>query len=50
MAPKRKVFHEVCKTTEEFECLIDPENPNWCDKLIVMDCHLDWCGPTMCME
>ena len=50
MAPKRKVYHEVCKSSEEFEALCDPENPNWSEKLIIMDLHLDWCGATMCME
>ncbi len=50
MAPKRKVYHEVCKSLEEFEALCDPENPNWNEKLIIMDLHLDWCGATMCME
>ena len=50
MGPKRKHYHDVCKSVEEFEALCDPENPNWCDKLIVMDLHLDWCGPAQCME
>ena len=50
MSKKRKVFHEVCKSADEFEALCDAENPNWSEKLIVVDLHLDWCGPTQCME
>ena len=40
MPPKRKVFHEVIKSPEHFKEVIDSTGP-----LVVIDAHLEWCGP-----
>ena len=47
MPPKaKKVYHEAIKSQEQFEELMSESNP----KLVIIDLHLDWCGPCICME
>ena len=46
MPPKRTKFHEAITTEEQFKELTDNE----LKKVIVVDAHLEWCGPCLCME
>ena len=46
MPPKKKVFHEIIKDTDHFEKIVNAEF----GPMAVVDVHLDWCGPCLCME
>ena len=46
MPPKRTKYHESITSEEQFEELIKSEPK----KVIVVDAHLEWCGPCLCME
>ena len=41
-AKKRTVFHEVIKSPEHYEEIVEKSNGG---PIAVIDCHLDWCGP-----
>ena len=39
---KRTVFHEVIKSEEHYNEIVEKSNGG---PIAVIDCHLDWCGP-----
>ena len=45
-AKKKVIFHEQIQSSEQFEALISEDEK----RMVVIDCHLDWCGPCHCME
>ena len=48
MPPKqKKTFHQTIKSVEQFEELTSNEAEG---PLVIIDTHLDWCGPCVCME
>ena len=47
MPPKKKIFHQTIKSVEQFEELTSNEAEG---PLVIIDAHLDWCGPCVCME
>ena len=44
-AKKRTIFHEVIQTPEQFEAIISEDEK----RMAIIDVHLDWCGPCICM-
>ena len=44
-AKKRTIFHEVIQTPEQFEAVISEDEK----RMAIIDVHLDWCGPCICM-
>ena len=46
MPPKKTVFHEQIKSLEQFEKITSAEF----GRMAIIDAHLEWCGPCVCME
>ena len=45
-AKKRTKFHETIQSPEQFELVTSEEEK----RMAIIDVHLDWCGPCVCME
>ena len=52
MPPKKnKIFHHPIESLKKFEELVntDEEKNEGLQPIVIIDCHLDWCGPCEAM-
>ena len=45
-AKKKTKFHETIASPEQFEQIGSEEEK----RMAIVDVHMDWCGPCVCME